>query len=155
MKWSVTLGMRIGFTGTHRGMTAAQEQVLRTILFAYGSAALHHGDCIGSDAQAHEIACALQREVTIHPSTNCTYRAWKPSPDIRTPKAYLTRNNDIVRETDMLIAAPAETTEQVRSGTWSTVRFARKLGKQVFVIHDEAVRGAHLATGVRRPAMGD
>ena len=104
------------------------------MLSTYGSAAVHHGDCIGADAQAHEIACTLGREVTIHPPTSGTYRAWKTGSDVRAPKAYLTRNKDIVRETDMLIAAPAETTEQVRSGTWSTVRFARKLGKRVFVI---------------------
>ena len=56
------------------------------------------------------------------------------SPDIRTPRPYLSRNKDIVRETDMLIATPAEAEEQRRSGTWSTIRFARKLGKPVFVI---------------------
>jgi hypothetical protein len=72
--------------------------------------------------------------VTIHPPDNDRERAWKTSPDIRAPKAYLTRNKDIVRETDILIAAPAETEEQIRFGTWSTVQYARKLGKPVFVI---------------------
>ncbi len=72
--------------------------------------------------------------MTIHPPSNDRVRAWKGSPDIRAPKRYLTRNKDIVRETDILIAAPAEIEEQIRSGTWSTVRYARKLGKPVFVI---------------------
>ena len=76
----------------------------------------------------------MGRQVTIHPPKNDRTRAWKASPDIRAPKAYLTRNKDIVRETDMLISAPAETEEQIRSGTWSTVRFARGLGKLVFLI---------------------
>jgi hypothetical protein len=37
-------------------------------------------------------------------------------------------------KTASLIAAPAEPEEQLLSGTWSTVRFARKLGKPVFLI---------------------
>jgi len=33
-----------------------------------------------------------------------------------------------------MIATPGEVDEQLRSGTWSTVRFARKQGKPVHVI---------------------
>lgn len=95
---------------------------------------MHHGDCVGAHAQAHEVACSFGREVTIHPPISGANRACKTSPDIRTPRPYLSRNKDIVRETDMLIATPAEAEEQRRSGTWSTIRFARKLGKPVFVI---------------------
>jgi hypothetical protein len=115
-------------------MTPAQERTLHGMLTARQGAPLHHGDCVGADAQAHELASLLGHRVTIHPPNNNRVRAWKTSPDIRAPKAYLTRNKDIVRETDILIAAPAEPEEQIRSGTWSTVRYARRLGKPVFVI---------------------
>jgi hypothetical protein len=131
--------MRIGFTGTHHGMTPAQVRVFRSILSGHKGAALHHGDCVGADAQAHEVACSLGRDVTIHPPVIGAQRAWKTSPDIRAPRPYLSRSKDIVRETDMLIAAPAEAKEQRRSGTWSTVRFARKLGKPVFVISPDGM----------------
>jgi hypothetical protein len=47
---------------------------------------------------------------------------------------YLPRNKNIVRATASLIATPFEFVEILRSGTWSTVRFARKLGKPVFLI---------------------
>jgi hypothetical protein len=115
-------------------MTPAQERMFRSMLSGQKGAALHHGDCIGADAQAHEVACSLGREVTIHPPVNGTIRAWKTSPDIRAARPYLSRYKAIVCETDMLIAAPAEAEEQRRSGTWATVRFARKLGKPVCVI---------------------
>ena len=36
-------------------------------------------------------------------------------------------------ETDMLVACP-KGPEEVRSGTWSTVRFARKRGKRIVII---------------------
>ena len=132
--------MRIGFTGTHHGMTPAQVRVLRSILSGHKGAALHHGDCVGADAQAHEVACSLGRDLTIHPPVN-GHRAWKTSRDIRTPRPYLSRCKDIVRETDMLIAAPGEEKEQRRSGAWSTVRFARKLAKPVFVISPNGTVG--------------
>ena len=135
------VGMRIGFIGSHHGMTPAQERVLRSMLTGHKGAALHHGDCVGADAQAHEVACSLGRDVTIHPPVNGAHRAWKASLDTRTPRPYLSRCKDIVRETDMLIAAPNEAKEQRRSGTWSTVRFARKLGKPVFVISPDGTLG--------------
>ena len=49
-------------------------------------------------------------------------------------KPYLDRNKDIVLETQTLVATPAETTEQLRSGTWSTVRYARKLKRPAVLI---------------------
>ena len=126
--------MHIGFTGTRRGMTAAQEAVLRTILASFGAAVLHHGDCIGADAQAHDVATSLGLEVVVHPPDIDTQRAWKTASMMREPKPYLVRNKDIVRQTEMLIAASAEAEEQHRSGTWSTVRYARRSGRAIYVI---------------------
>ena len=51
-----------------------------------------------------------------------------------TPRDYLDRNKDIVNNCDLLIAAPKENTEVLRSGTWSTVRYAKQLGVTVVII---------------------
>jgi hypothetical protein len=59
---------------------------------------------------------------------------WKVAPQTHELKPYLARNKDIVRATEMLVAAPAQDIEQLRSGTWSTVRFARKMERAVWVI---------------------
>jgi hypothetical protein len=126
--------VRIGFTGTREGMTPAQERALRDFLASRPGAVLHHGDCIGADAQAHDVAVELGCVVVIHPPAVGTLRAFKPSSDVRKPRPYLDRNKDIVRETKLLIAMPAEFTEQHRSGTWSTVRYARRLGRPVRII---------------------
>ena len=126
--------MRIGFTGTQRGMTDAQRSTLRAVLAELGATVFHHGDCIGADAEAHDVAEAMGCEVVIHPPVTETKRAWKLAARIYEPKWYLARNKDIVRDTEMLVAAPGEETEHLRSGTWSTVRFARKLGRAVWVI---------------------
>ena len=134
----VAAASAIGFTGTRRGMTRAQQNALRSLLLS-GSAKFHHGDCVGADEQAHDIARALGRAVVIHPASIPEQRAFKSAQDIREPKPPLVRNKVIVRETDLLIAAPAEAMEQHRSGTWSTVRFARKMGRAVCIIRPDGI----------------
>jgi len=125
----------IGFTGTRQGMTEAQKPVLRALLDG-GAGEFHHGDCVGADSEAHNIAVECGYSIILHPRTNHSERAWCEVPRLgkRPEKPYLERNKDIVRETASLIATPAEPEEQLRSGTWSTVRFARKQGKPVFLI---------------------
>jgi hypothetical protein len=129
--------MRIGFTGTRQGMTAAQERALRDLLAVHPVAVIHHGDCVGADERAHDIAVSLGCSVVIHPPVDDKQRAFKPAVRARTPRPYLVRNKAIVRETDILIAAPAEASEQHRSGTWSTVRFARRQGRAICIIQPD------------------
>ena len=58
---------------------------------------------------------------------------------VAAPKGYLDRNHDIVDAADVLIAAPSGTTEKRRSGTWATVRYARKLGRTICVVLPDGV----------------
>lgn len=126
---------KIGFTGTQRGMTDSQKQDLTALLTRYRPSEFHHGDCIGADAQAHAIAISLGIRVIIHPPryaskrANCTGAA-----ETRPPDEYLIRNSHIVAETDRLFATPGERAEQLRSGTWATVRCARRTQKPVHLI---------------------
>ena len=133
--------MRIGFTGTRLGMNDAQLRKLRTLLAELlhadatkSGSEFHHGDAPGADAQAHDVAVALGYEPVVHPPLIGTARGGKLAERMRTPRPPLKRNRDIVHHSELLIAAPAEPIEQLRSGTWSTVRFARKLGRSVWVI---------------------
>lgn len=45
----------IGFTGTRRGMTRLQKQMIETFLVMHSPKEAHHGDCVGSDALFHRI----------------------------------------------------------------------------------------------------
>jgi len=130
--------MIIGFTGTRKGMTEKQKRRLRILLEVSRSAAaslnvFHHGDCIGADAEAHDIAVDMKYDVVVHPPKNPRYRAFKRG--IRTLRVqdYLDRNKNIVDSCEYLIAAPSGP-EQRRSGTWSTVRYAVKRKRLMIIV---------------------
>lgn len=130
--------MIVGFTGTQRGMTEQQWptlwRLLRDRLGLINE--FHHGDCIGSDAQAHAAAIEAGYCPILHPPTDPRKRAWCEVPRhlIRPEYPYLTRNRHIVDVSQEMIATPDEFDEQLRSGTWSTIRYARRVGKPVWVI---------------------
>lgn len=126
--------MKVGFTGTQQGMTWYQLVALRGHLHLLGATELHHGDCVGADAEADEVAREMGLRTVSHPPADPKKRAFCASNEMREPELYLERNHDIVDETDVLIAAPRTDEEQLRSGTWSTVRYARKRGKDVVVL---------------------
>lgn len=46
----------------------------------------------------------------------------------------LARNRRIVAAVDVLIAAPETDREELRSGTWATIRYARAAGKPVVML---------------------
>jgi len=93
--------MIYGFTGTQAGMTQEQKESFKNICELAASLEIfcqfHHGDCIGADADAHDIA-EKYMDIVIHPPLNNSKRAFKNSNKILEPKEYLTRNKDIVRE---------------------------------------------------------
>lgn len=115
--------MIIGISATRRGMTRAQLKWLWSVLSGQ-EGELHHGDCLGGDAQAHDMATLLGWTIIIHPPAETEFRARKQAAVILPPKPYLDRNHDIVDAADVLIAAPQTHGEEVRSGTWATIRYA-------------------------------
>lgn len=50
------------------------------------------------------------------------------------PFPYLTRNKHIVDSVPLILACPKEHKMSIRSGTWSTIRYAWKLKKDVIII---------------------
>lgn len=111
--------MVIGFTGTRRGMSEVQKEQVRDFLNTHSFTELHHGDCIGSDAEFHDIGLALVSNLYIHPpNSELHLRAYCNGPNcvIHSPKPHLERNRAIVDASDIIIAAPYFDHEVVRSG---------------------------------------
>lgn len=123
-----------GFTGSRRGMTCDQLATMETQILCHITGWWHHGDCVGSDKASHALAIAHRLQTCVHPPSDSRLRAWCKGDIILEPKHYLARNCDIVDSTCRLIAAPATMDEELRSGTWYTVRFARKLGRLIIIV---------------------
>lgn len=129
----------LGFTGTRTGLSPEQGEQLGGLVGLFEI--VHHGDCLGADAQLHEIARRNHLWIVVHPPTNTKLRAWCKG-DIAMPaKPYLERNRVIVTSSDVLVATP-KSRQKANSGTWYTVEQARKLSKPVVIIH----RDGSLAT---------
>lgn len=135
--------MDFGFTGTQRGMTLLQRGVFQawiTKLSGFHNT-FHHGDCIGADEEAHRIVESIgfkPNEIFIYPCNIEDKRAHCQSSFIHYPMPPLVRNKTIVNYSKIIFATPGEVTEQGRSGTWSTIRYARKFkSKKIIIIYPD------------------
>lgn len=129
----------LGFTGTREGMSDRQMYEIHLMLqdlWQRGAREFHHGDCVGSDAQAHVIAESFGYHVHIHPPEDDRFQAFcKPtSGTVYAPAPYLVRDQAIVDACDILIATPQQEQEIHRSGTWATIRMGLASHREVWVI---------------------
>jgi len=122
-----------GLTATRHGMSREQRDALCSFLSGT-KGKFHHGLCRGGDEDGHHIARDLGYWIVGHPPSNPALRAWLECDELRPEKPYLVRNKDIVDETIALIAVPSEPEERRRGGTWSTFRYARKIGRPTVLI---------------------
>ena len=115
-------------------MTSGQQQEalgVLTDLFAQGFRRLRHGDCIGADEQFARLAKKVGFYLIAHPGhptdpTETKYRAFVEVNDVTLePEPFLVRDKKMVENAALLLAAPFQDYEVQRSGTWTTVRYAR------------------------------
>lgn len=114
----------IGFTGTRRGMTPLQREMVASLLrgaVADGATAFHHGCAVGADTEAAGIAVKVGLVPVEHPAGD----------------APLKRNREIVAASDYLVAAPFQSREVLRSGSWATVRYARAAGIPIAIVQPD------------------
>lgn len=135
--------MILGFTGTRGAVTSVQGDMALEFIQALTIDEAHHGDCVGADAWFHRAIRMLHvgARIVSHPPTVEVLRARCDADLIWSPKPYILRNHDIVAMCDRLLAMPATMDEAQRSGTWSTVRYARLCGKLVtLALPDGSIR---------------
>lgn len=130
--------MKLGFTGTRNGMSAAQIIAFRLLVASRDISEFAHGSCRGADVQAAQIVRELQPAARIicHPGPDGdTHRdASNVDDETLAPQTHFARNRAIVAATDELVATPCDMTEQAFGGTWFTVRHAMKTHKRVTII---------------------
>ena len=134
--------IKIGFTGNRNGLSFEQKEQIKLILDNYTNIIVSHGDCVGADADFHDL-CINYREtypdkslmIHIFPPSDPKQRAFKKGDVLMGEKPYLVRNSDIIKHSSILIGCPIDkNTETLRSGTWSTIRKARKQNLLLYIL---------------------
>lgn len=136
--------MITGITASRVGITYSQEAKIENLLRDDNDLIreLRHGDCIGGDADIHDITERVGGyRIILHPPDRSVLRAFKKAFKTMPEKDYITRNRDIVNASDRIIAAPKEYVEQLRSGTWSTIRYARQRKKKLIIVYPDGTTG--------------
>jgi len=127
--------MQIGFTGSQTGLSSPQQLFIQSYIQQTQPAifSTHHGDCVGADAKFHEICTTANVSVTLHPPSNDGKRAFCSAGHVRAALPYLERNKKIVDACTLLIACPSGP-EKTRSGTWATIRYARRQKRRLLIV---------------------
>ena len=127
----------LGFTGTKERVTEPQLKSLALVLAKLrdkGFLWMHNGDCVEADEKAAKIWRSLKGKIYLHPPIKPDFRAYVKADITCEPRDYLVRDRHIAESCHTLVATPLTATEQTRSGTWATVRYARKLRRRVWII---------------------
>lgn len=134
--------MIVSFTGTSQGMNSTQESNLCRELIRLQVVSLDdsrillgiHGDCVGADAQFHDICLELGIAIEIHPCTIEKMRAYcKGARKVYDPIKPLDRNKVMVERAERTLATPATDFETPRGGTWHSIRHAKKLSRPLTI----------------------
>lgn len=133
-------GVILGFTGSRFGLFEQQHKNLYNGLRVLKPVEVHHGDCVGADAQFHSLCVSMRPEmkIVIHPPKNERLRAFckHGNVEIRPAKDYLARDRDIVEEASTLWGCPNSAT-RAASGTWSTIAIGLAARKKVMLFTPE------------------
>jgi len=132
----------VSFSGSQHGLTNKQEEELLGLLRQLKPELGIHGACIGGDDIFDKLCVMEGIDRLVFPSNHLAKRIpnqellhrQPPRVTIRPPKQALDRNRDIITAGDVLIACPRQQYEIVRSGTWTTIRAAKKVGMVVYIL---------------------
>lgn len=130
----------IGITGTRTILTLFQTNWLDSWLTANTAKVLHHGDCTGADDVASVKFHKYGTYIIAHPGdVKKEYQAHSIVNDLSLPVTDTHRRNfAIVKLSDLLLAFPQGKEEDFpRSGTWQTVRIAKRLYRPHIIIYPE------------------
>ena len=128
------------FTGTKDGWTDPQTKSacaeLQRLREKY--TVMHNGDCVGADERSALVWDALKGEIVLHPPINPKYRAFLQFAQVVLPEDdYIKRDHHMVDSSSYLLGTPKTMYEYLRSGTWSTVRYARKRGLPLTLVYPD------------------
>lgn len=136
--------LHLGVTGSSEPLPRVQELGLLTVLGDLRFARTpfistrpfewqHNGDCINADHLMARIWRRLGGKVHGHPPDQMDRRAFFHFDVVEEPLPFGKRDQKIVDAAALLVAAPRRP-EYTRSGTWMTVRMARRKGLPIIFV---------------------
>lgn len=135
----------VAFTGTRKGLTPLQRESLRNVLAELPPGmTLHNGVAVGADVECLDLAWSSNLSCfVLWPASDDRFdyaKTWVYSrralggvARVNAVVPPLDRNQSMVAACGILIACP-EGPEVLRSGTWSTVRAARRWKREVIIV---------------------
>ena len=126
--------MKIGMTGTRNGLTKAQSDFARSVIPWQEVTELHSGDCVGADAELHNIAKLNYVTSIGHPPIKDELRAFCEFDRECEPKNYFARNRDIVNSSEQMYGFPPTEEDTGKGGTWYTINYAISKGKSLVIV---------------------
>lgn len=130
--------MIVGFTGTRQGMTGEQKFEVARLLRYLNPSIVLHGCCVGADRIFHRIVLSsVSHTVVIEgfPGDN-EQKTWAERNGVESNPIhpYLERNKIIAKRSDIMIVTPKGEKEELRSGTWATIRCRKKTGLLLYIV---------------------
>lgn len=124
----------VAITGTRKGITLKQRATFELWLGFGKVGTLCHGAAIGADEEiairCKEFGCKLLA-FPCNIASQQSKKAIEISDEVFDEEPPLTRNRNMVDYALSVMAFPATMAEEMRSGTWATIRYANKKGINV------------------------
>ena len=107
---------------------------------------MHNGECVGADKEFFNIFHDIRKKVNLildcplamytvgHIPVDDKDRAYCNFEFVREPYTYMIRNQHIVDESDVLLAASYTMEEAKYGGTWATIRKARRKKMKIIIL---------------------
>lgn len=131
----------IGVSGTRKGWTDAQKDKFQAYcLITQSISILHHGDCVGVDAQACAFAQSLGIHTISHPPINEDHRAHtEGNAIVLQAQKYMQRNRDIVHSVEFMLFVPSDSEMRKTGGTWLTYHASDQMKMPLMLIWPNGV----------------
>lgn len=140
--------MIVAFTGTRFALTLKQTRALKSLLDQLGlneQDTVLHGCCTGADTEFHKMCREKKVRIIGYPAYT-EQEKLADECDSRHGISYdpLVRNRQMVNGADLVIGAPNTMKDQIRSGTWMTLRHCKKRRKNHHIVYpDGQVESLH------------
>jgi predicted Rossmann fold nucleotide-binding protein DprA/Smf involved in DNA uptake len=134
---------RYSVTGVSRALTPAEIEIMRSVVRGLTDVTEFTTGCAtGVDTAAHMIAiielpniyhrlcvpAAPHNQSIVHDERNARVIVEYVPAGMSRGESYMLRNDRLVAHADILLAFPETRVEELRSGTWATIRRARRAG---------------------------